>query len=122
MPDKDLTNREVVDSLESWKFRHWFTPANLVAITAFCAIGWGMYVALEHRVSASEHEIAEEKASRKEQIEQTERRIDRRIDDLEANVNRQFSEQKTDLQNIQNLLYRMLRDNQRTEYPPGRER
>ena len=104
----DLTNREVVEELESWRLRNLLTPANLVAMVVFVATATTVYVRLTDRVIAAEADITAESKARDKQVKELEQRIDKRLDKLESAINARFREQRSDLQTIQQLLYRML--------------
>ena len=118
-PEHDLSNRDVVEELESWRVRNWFTPSNVVAMIAFIVTATVYYMQLDNAVKANDEKISAvdaklmaEKDRRISQIDKTEQRLDKRIEKLEVQMKDAFREQKTDLKNIEQLLIQMLRNDQ----------
>lgn len=122
--DCDITNQQLERELRSWHWRNWFTPQNTVLVLGFLIGGalWGQE--LSNRVAAAEKDldthmpaIEAEKAARSAQIQDSERRINSKIDDLKDSVKEQFIQTNTqvegvarDVRKMNDLLIQILRD------------
>jgi len=119
---------ELADELESWKFRHWFTPSNVVTIVTFIILGTLGYASITtgiaqntaqieavdeahiEKITEVKADVMIEKEKRISQIDKSERRLNTKIEKLEQSIEKRFDEQKADLRNIENLLIRMIQD------------
>lgn len=109
---------ELADELESWKLKHLLTPQNITWILGITILGTIYYMNLSHgqesnaeNIQQVKEAVAIEKTRRIEQVREYEKRVQARIDKLETSVNQQFTEQREDLKDIQNMLIELIRRN-----------
>lgn len=116
--DRDMTNAQVVAELESWSFRHWFTPQNVVSIVAFIVGATVLWMSATSGIAQNTRLVADldaelqaEAAKRQKQVERSEERLNKKLDELKLDINTKFAEQNADIKQIQSMLIQMIQDN-----------
>lgn len=127
--ERDMTNAQVVAELESWSFRHWFTPQNVVSIVAFIVGATVLWMSatsgiaqntrlvadldaeLQAEAAKRQKQVEAEAVNRQKQVERSEERLNKKLDDLKSDITTKFAEQNADIKQIQSMLIQMIQDN-----------